>query len=79
MFETTKNIYPQFDNGVSTSFEMQFRLNENNRIKYYLTAEICERKAMSKGLSKYTVAFDYIHKVFIVSSATSGGTLFVHL
>ena len=34
-----------------TSFEMQFRLNENNKMKDYLIGEIRERKAMSKGLS----------------------------
>ena len=33
--------YPQLDN------EMQFRLDQINKIPYFLIAEICEREKMS--------------------------------
>ena len=48
----------------------EFRLNEINNIKDYFNYENQERKAMSKKLSKYIVAFDYIDKILIVLSAT---------
>ena len=51
----------------------KFRLNEINKIKDYFNSEIQERKTMSKTLSKYIAAFDYIGKSLIVLSATSGG------
>ena len=35
--------------------------------------EISQRKLCSKNLSKYVTAFDYIDKVLIALSATSGG------
>ena len=41
-------------------------------MKYYFNSEIQERKTMSKKLSKYVAAFDYIDKTLIVLSATSG-------
>ena len=53
--------------------ETKFRLNEINKTKDYFNFEIQERKAMSKKLSKYIAAFDYIGKTSIVLSATSGG------
>ena len=45
----------------------------SDEIKDYFNSEIQERKAMSKTLSKYIAAFDYIDKTLIVLSATSGG------
>ena len=48
----------------------EFRLNKINNIKDYFNYENQERKAMSKKLSKYIVAFDYIDKILIVLSAT---------
>ena len=51
----------------------KFRLNEINKIKDYFSSEIQERKTVSKKLSKYIAAFDYINKTLIVLSATSGG------
>ena len=52
------------------SDQTKFRLNEINKIK---DSEIQERKAMSKKLSKYIAAFDYIDKALTVLSARSGG------
>ena len=50
----------------------KFRSNKINEIKDYFHSEIRERKTMSKMLSKYIAAFDYIDKTSIVLSATSG-------
>ena len=41
----------------------KFRLDEINKIKDYLNAEIKERKDIAKKISKYIVAFDY-HTLF---------------
>ena len=43
----------------------KFRLDEINRVKDYLNAEIKERKDIVKKISKYIVAFDYADKFFI--------------
>ena len=55
------------------SDQKKFRLNETNEIKDYFNSEIRERKAMNKKLSKYIAVFDYIDKILIILSATSGG------
>ena len=49
------------------------RLNEISKIENYFNQEIYHRKFCCKKLSKYVAAFDYIDKVLIVLSATSGG------
>ena len=61
---------------IPLSDQTKFRLNEINKIKDYFNSEIQERKTMSKKLSKYIAAFDYIDKTLIVSCATSGGINF---
>ena len=48
-------------------------LNKINKIENHFTTESKEREAMSKRLNKYIAAFDYIDKILIVLSATSGG------
>ena len=53
--------------------QTKFRLNEINTIKDYFNTEIEERKTMSRKLSKYIAAFDYIDKTLTALSATSGG------
>ena len=53
--------------------QTKFRLNEISKIENYFNSEIDQRKKCSKILSKYVSAFDYIDKVLIVLSATSGG------
>ena len=50
----------------------KFRLDEINKIKDYLNAEIKERKDIVKKISKYIVAFDYADKPFITLSASFG-------
>ena len=54
------------------SDQTKFRLNEINKIKDYFNSEIQERKTISKKLSKYIAAFDYVDKIFIVLSASFG-------
>ena len=48
------------------------RLDEINKIKDYLNAEIEERKDIIKKISKYIVTFDYADKLFITLSASFG-------
>ena len=50
----------------------KFRLDEINIIKDYFE-DYLEQEIMIKKLSKYMTAFDYIDKILIVLSATSGG------
>ena len=50
----------------------KYRLDEVNKIKDYLNAEIKERKDIVKKISKYIIAFDYANKVFITLSASFG-------
>ena len=66
--ETQSNL-----DAIPLSEQTKFRLNEINKIKDYFNSEIQERKTVSKKLSKYIAAFDYIDKTLIVLSATSGG------
>ena len=58
---------------IPLSDQTKFKLNEINKIKDSFNSEIQERKTMSKKLSKYIAAFDYIGKILIVLSTTSGG------
>ena len=55
------------------SEQTKFRLSEIIGIENYFHQEINQRKSYSKKLSKYVTAFDYIDKILIVLSATSGG------
>ena len=50
----------------------KFRLDEINKIKYYLNSEIKERKDIIKKIRKYIVAFDYADKLSITLSASFG-------
>ena len=49
------------------------RLDKITGIENYFYEEINQRKSCSKKLSKYVAAFDYIDKILIVLSATTGG------
>ena len=53
--------------------QTKYRLNEITKIENYFIEEINQRKWCSKKLRKYVAAFDYIEKILIVLSATSGG------
>ena len=54
------------------SEQTKFRLDEINKIENYFIEEINQRNSCSKKLSKYVAAFDYIDKILIVLSATTG-------
>ena len=57
--------------------QTRFRLNEINKIKKCFISEIQERETISKKLVKVvlikTASLDYMDKVLIVLSTTSGG------
>ena len=55
------------------SEQTKFRLDEISKIENYFIKEINQRKSCSKKLTKYVAAFDYIDKILIVLSATTGG------
>ena len=55
------------------SEQTKFRLDEINKTDNYFIEEINQRKSCSKKLNKYVAAFDYIDKILIVLSATTGG------
>ena len=59
-------------NKINLSEQTKFRLDEISKIENYFIEEINQRKSCSKKLNKYVTAFDYIDKVLIVLSATSG-------
>ena len=52
--------------------QTKFRLNEITKIENYFNLQINQRKLCIKKLSKHVSAFDYIHKILIVFSATTG-------
>ena len=53
--------------------QTKFRLSEIIGIENYFYQEINQRKSYNKKLNKYVIVFDYIDKILIVLSATSGG------
>ena len=57
--------------------QTRFRLSEIIGIENYFNPEINQRKSYSKKLSKYVTTFDYIDKILIILSATSGGVLII--
>ena len=54
------------------SEQTKFRLDEISKIENYFIKEINQRKSCSKKLSKYVAAFEYIDKILIVLSTTTG-------
>ena len=55
------------------SEQTKFRLDEISKIEYYFTEEINQGKSCSQKLNKYVTTFDYIDKLLIVLSETTGG------
>ena len=53
--------------------QTKIRLNKITEIENYFHGMISQKKSCSRKLSKYVAAFDYIDKILIVLSATSGG------
>ena len=63
-------------NKINLSEQTKFRLDEISKIEKYFIEEINQRKSYSKKLSKYITVFDYIDKMLIVLSATTGRKFF---
>ena len=57
--------------------QTKFRLSEISKIDNYFNSEINQRKLCSKKLSKYVTTFDYMVKILIVLSATTGGVCII--
>ena len=55
------------------SEQTKFWLDEISKIENFFIEEINQKKSSSKNLSKYVAAFEYIYKILIVLSATTGG------
>ena len=53
--------------------QTKIRLNKMTKIENYFHEEINQKKSCCKKLSKYVAASDYIDKILIVLSATTGG------
>ena len=64
-------------NKINLSEQTKFRLDEISKIENYFVEEINQRKSCSQKLNKYITAFDYIDKILVVLSATSGGLTIV--
>ena len=60
-------------NKINLSEQIKFRLDEISKIENYFIEEINQRKSYSQKLNKYITAFDYIDKILVILSATSGG------
>ena len=58
---------------IKLSDQTKSRLYEIKKIETYFINEINERKSFSKKMSKYVTTFDYIDKILIALSATTGG------
>ena len=55
------------------SNQIKYRLYEIKKIENYFINDINERESYSKKLNTYVTIFDFIDKILIVLSATSGG------
>ena len=64
--------YLKMNNIIELTNVNKYRLDEINKIRDYFNNEIKERKDIIKKLNKYLVSFDYLDKIFIVSSASFG-------
>ena len=60
-------------NEINLSEQTKSRFDEKSKIENFFIEEINQRKSLSKKLNKHVTAFDYINKVLIPLSATSGG------
>ena len=60
-------------NKINVSEETKFRLDEISKIENYFIGEFNQRNSCSQKLNKYITTFDYIDKILVILSATSGG------
>ena len=57
--------------------QTMFRLYEIKNIENDFINELNQQKLYSKKLNRYVTIFDYIDKILIILSATTGGILIV--
>ena len=60
-------------NKLNLSEQTKFRLDEMSKTEKYFIEEINQRKSYSQKFKKYITAFDYMDKILVVLSATTGG------
>ena len=60
-------------NKINLSEQTKFRLDEISKIENYFIEEINQTKSCSQKLNKYITTFDYMDKILVVLSATTGG------
>ena len=60
-------------NKLNLSQQTKFRLDEMSKTEKYFIEEINQRKSYSQKFKKYITAFDYMDKILVVLSATTGG------
>ena len=58
---------------INLSEQTKFRLDEISKTEIYFIDEIHQIKSYSQKLNKYITHFDYIDKILVGLSATSGG------
>ena len=66
-------------NITNLSEQTKCRLSEITGIEHYFHQEINQRQLCIKRLSKYVTAFDYIDKILIVLSGTTGEVSIISL
>ena len=71
-FENNKCNSIEANDKTNLSEQTKFRLDEISKIENYFIEGINQRKSCYKKLSKYIAAFDYMDKILIVLSATTG-------
>ena len=64
-------------NKINLSEQTKSQLSETIEIENYFHQEINQRNSYSKKSSNYITAFDYIDKILIVLSATTGGVCII--
>ena len=60
-------------NKINLSEQTKFWLDKISKTENYFIEEINQRKSCSQKLNKYITAFDYIDKISVILSATTGG------
>ena len=60
-------------NKINLSEQTKFWLDKISKTENYFIEEINQRKSCSQKLNKYITAFDYIDKILVILSATTGG------
>ena len=71
------NNYIEANGKINVTEQTKFRLSEIIGTENYFYHEINERKSYIRNLNRYIIIFEYIDKLLIILSATSGGVLII--